>query len=92
MTQAVADDTETSLTDGMESMVVREADKTEKLSQGEKKEKETENVKMDESNETVEEPQKEDEGNDTRSLCVTDYLCFNFSYLRVTSSRHARKF
>lgn len=61
MTQAVAEDTETSLTEGMESMGVREAEKTEKLNQGEE-EKETQIDKIGEANETVEETQKEDEG------------------------------
>ncbi|KAL2101822.1 hypothetical protein ACEWY4_003583 [Coilia grayii] len=61
MTQAVAEDTETSLTEGIESMVVQEAEKTEKLSQGEE-EKETEHDKVDEANESMEEAQKEDEG------------------------------
>lgn len=61
MTQAVAEDTETSLTEGMESMGVREADKTEKVNQGEE-EKETQNDKMGEANETVEETEREDEG------------------------------
>lgn len=61
MTQAVAEDTETSLTEGMESMGVREADKTEKLNQGEE-EKETQNDKTGDASETIEETQKEDEG------------------------------
>lgn len=61
MTQAVAEDTETSLTEGMESMGVREADKTDKLNQG-GEEKETENDKMGETNKTAEETQKEDGG------------------------------
>ncbi|XP_062388524.1 PAXIP1-associated glutamate-rich protein 1 [Sardina pilchardus] len=60
MTQAVAEDTETSLTEGLESMGVREADKTEKLNQSEE-EKAAQNDKMDEANETMEETQKEDE-------------------------------
>ncbi|XP_041943160.1 PAXIP1-associated glutamate-rich protein 1 [Alosa sapidissima] len=63
MTQAVAEDTETSLTEGLESMGVREADKTDKLNQGEG-DKATQNDKMDEANETMEETQKEDEDKD----------------------------
>ncbi|XP_063071770.1 PAXIP1-associated glutamate-rich protein 1 [Engraulis encrasicolus] len=62
MAQAVAEkDAESSLTEGMETMGVQEADKTEKSSQGEKEKQQADKAKAEEASEAMEQGQKQEE-------------------------------
>lgn len=61
MAQAVAEkDAESSLTEGMETMGVQEADKTEKSSQGEKEKQQADKAKAEEASEAMEQGQKQE--------------------------------